>query len=171
MMNSCELPYRRVSAFKAVVRFLTSRKAFEDMAVDHDVSLTLTKSPELRSRFVDDRLDQYRTEVRGNVYRRFPVVRVALYRTGALVVMSAIVGLVLGALLKIQFGPPPPMINSALQIIGAGIVLWATIWRVDVDAQTIGGETLLERTHWWLFRALYVVGSFLFFVAYTWSAQ
>lgn len=171
MMNSYELPYRCVSALKAVVRFLTNRKAFEDMAVDHDVSLTLTKSPDLRTQFVGDRLDQYRTEIRGKVDRRLPVVRAALYRAGALVAISAIVGLGLGALLKIQFGPPPSLINSALQMVGAGIILWATIWQLEVDAQTMSGETLLERTHWWLFRALYVVGSFLFFIAYTWSVQ
>lgn len=168
-MKTYELPYRKVSAAKAVLRFLFCRKFFAEMAVEHDASLTLTKSSDLRNQFVGARLDEYKSEIRTNVVQRLPLVRRAFFVAGLTVTVSAVLGLVTGVFLKYQLGVLPAAINSALQMVGAGIVLWATIWQLDANAQTGSGETLLERTHWWLFRTLYVVGTIMFFVAYTWS--
>lgn len=168
-MEPHEEPYRNVSLIKAALFFLFRKKAFTDLAVSHDVSQCVTKNKDLRNRFVGERLDQYKTEIRENYAKRYPILRGAFVTAGLLVFFSALFGLAAGYVLKASLGPVPSFVNSGFQIIGAGLILWVTIWQLDVEVQTMGGETLLERVHSWLFRALYSVGTILFFVAYTWA--
>lgn len=169
-MEDYEQPYRTVSRIAALVSFAFRPKAFVKMATEHDVSLTLTKNKTLRETHLPgEKLEEYRDEVRGYAGQRLPIVRKAFLRAGVRVFCAALLGLALGWAMKGVFGALSPAMNSGIQMLGAALVLWATIWQLDADVQTMGGETLLERTHWWMFCSLYLLGTTLFFIAYTWS--
>jgi hypothetical protein len=64
-------------------------------------------------------------------------------------VLSAIY---IGALLSEAFGAPLLKITRGLQVVGAGLLLWATLWELGWGFRSWVGESLPERVHRWIFR-------------------
>lgn len=58
----------------------------------------------------------------------------------------------------------------ALQAIGAAIILGATLGQFGRKHESIGGENLADEMNGYIFRALYVVGTFLFVMSVSWDA-
>jgi hypothetical protein len=56
-------------------------------------------------------------------------------------------------------GPGPTRLLATLQIVGATVLLWATLFVRGWDIQTIGGVTLTERVNRWIYRLLYCLGT------------
>lgn len=54
---------------------------------------------------------------------------------------------------------------SWLQYGGIGILLWATLAKQGWNIQTYGGQSTAEKVDQWIFRGLYVVGSFCFYLS------
>ena len=50
---------------------------------------------------------------------------------------------------------------AALQVVGASLLLWATLFVRGFEIQTNAGVTLTERVNQWLYRFLYCVGTAL----------
>ena len=65
--------------------------------------------------------------------------------------------------------PTQPVLNW-LQYGGIGILLWATLAKQGWNIQTWGGKTTAEKADQWVFRILYVVGSFCLFLSVMWPA-
>lgn len=58
-------------------------------------------------------------------------------------------------------GSNNPFAEELLQYIGIGVLLWATLANAGWNIQTMNGDTIPELVNEWMFRVLYVIGSFL----------
>lgn len=86
-------------------------------------------------------------------------VRRALWTSLILVLCSILVGYGAGATLRSLGSPATSKLVGGLQVAGATLVLWATLFVRGWDIQTIGGVTLTERVNQWLYRSLYCLGT------------
>jgi hypothetical protein len=57
-----------------------------------------------------------------------------------------------------------------LQAAGAAVILGATLAEIGRKIESYGGATLPEQMNGFMFRTLYVVGTFLFVVSVSWDA-
>jgi hypothetical protein len=137
--------------------------------VEHDIGWSFSTQPDIRQHYSGEHIKDYEREMLAAAMKRSGVVRQALFFAARLVVFSSLAGFAIGWLFHRYLGSIPPLLNSVLQVTGAGTLLWATIWQLGADVRTMGGESLVERVHSWLFRGLYILGTVLFFVAYAWS--
>lgn len=96
------------------------------------------------------------------------LIRSSLF-TAFLVVASAIAAALLTALvlqsLQIQ---KSQNWNVWLQFGGIGVLLWATLGRVETPIQTWDGGTIPERVDQWLYRTLYIAGSYALALSVAW---
>jgi hypothetical protein len=89
--------------------------------------------------------------------------------SSALAVFSALgLAIVTGWILHQFAVPMPPGMHSVLEYIGIGILLWATLARAENAIETIDGESLTERVDFWLYRILYIVGSYFLALLVAW---
>lgn len=59
-------------------------------------------------------------------------------------------------------GGTTAVLVRGLQIVGATVLLWATLFVRGWDIQTFGGVTLTERVNRWIYRLLYCFGTAAF---------
>lgn len=89
------------------------------------------------------------------------VVRHAFVYGFLLVAASAIFGLLLGLLLQLWLQCFTSTAVAWLQLVGACILLWGTLFVRGWDIQSHGGVTFTERVNQWLYRFLYCLGTAL----------
>ena len=89
-------------------------------------------------------------------------VRRALWASLVWVLCSIGVGYLGGKAIGTVNGAVTDNLANALQIVGATILLWATLFVRGWDIQTIGGVTLTERVNRWMYRFLYCLGTAAF---------
>ena len=88
-------------------------------------------------------------------------VRNALSRSFLLVAASATAGVAAGWFMAgLKYCATPGNV-AALQVVGASLLLWATLFVRGFEIQTNAGVTLTERVNQWLYRFLYCVGTAL----------
>lgn len=80
-------------------------------------------------------------------------------------------GLIVGFLCRHLAGVLGSFASSTLQAVAVAIILWATLWQLTRDLQSLGGDSLSERVHRWVFNSLYTLGTFVLFVVYAWQSQ
>jgi hypothetical protein len=96
-------------------------------------------------------------------------IRSALFGAFVVVASSIAAALVTGAVLTNLAIAKSQAWNAWLQFGGIGVLLCATLARVDPSAiQTYDGGTLPERVDLWLYRFLYVVGSYALALSVAW---
>jgi hypothetical protein len=96
-------------------------------------------------------------------------VRRALVTSLLLVAVAVLLGWLTGTLLAIVCGPPTLSTNRVLQFIGVGVLLWATLAKQGWNIQSYNGNTLPELVDRWIYRTLYVIGSYILVVSVAWS--
>ena len=89
------------------------------------------------------------------------VLRNALWWSLVAVVSSVVAGTALGFLLKKALVQRPGSIPIVLQVVGAMLLLWGTLFVRGWDIQSYGGVMLTERVNRWLYRSLYCIGTAL----------
>jgi len=57
---------------------------------------------------------------------------------------------------------------TVLQITGAGLLLWGTLFIRGWEIQTWKGQTLIERVNRWIYRGLYCWGTAILVASLTW---
>jgi hypothetical protein len=169
-MEDFERPYLKVSRLKAVFLFLFHRRAFLDMAAEHDVAWVISKSPDIRKSYLAGDYTPNREDVRAQASDRADGLRKSLFQAMLIVGVSAIAAIPVGLAARSYIGELGRITGNALQAVAAGIILWATLWQLTRELQSFGGHSLPERVHSWLFNGLYTLGTFLFFVVYAWQA-
>jgi ABC-type arginine/histidine transport system permease subunit len=97
------------------------------------------------------------------------VVFRAFWMSLVLVLVSALVGAVLGVFFGLVIGTVSSRIISWLQIAGASVLLWGTLFVRGWEIQTFKGQTLIERVNRWIYRALYCVGTAVLVSSLTWT--
>lgn len=75
------------------------------------------------------------------------------------VLCSIAAGYIGGRLVGTVSGQPSGVLVRGLQVFGAVILLWATLFVRGWDIQTFGGVTLTERVNRWIYRLLYCLGT------------
>jgi hypothetical protein len=98
------------------------------------------------------------------------VVRRAFFKSALLVVASGIVGYLGGIATGAVHICASPKHVMWLQIVGACVLLWGTLFVRGWDIQTYGGLTLTERVNQWIYRALYCVGTAVVVFSVAWPS-
>lgn len=97
------------------------------------------------------------------------LIRSTLFASFAVVAGAIVAAFVSGATLKAMGIAKSPEWNAWLQYGGIGVLLWATLARVDQSTiATWDGGTLPERVDLWLYRLLYVAGSYPLALSVAW---
>lgn len=96
------------------------------------------------------------------------IVCKAFWKSLGLIVLSAGFGGIIGYLLRCNNRPSPTTINI-LQIIGAGLLLWGTLFVRGWEIQTWSGVTLGERVNRWIYCVLYCVGTSILICSLVWN--
>jgi hypothetical protein len=96
------------------------------------------------------------------------IVRRAFWTALALVIGAILLGLICGRVLRFFIGRPIPELVTWLQIIGAGLLLWGTLFVRGWDIQTYGGVSLTERVNQWIYRFLYFLGTAVLTLSVAW---
>ena len=86
-------------------------------------------------------------------------VRHAVWESLLWVLCSIAAGYVGGRLLGAVSGQATGALVRGLQVLGATVLLWATLFVRGWDIQSIGGVTLTERVNRWIYRLLYCLGT------------
>lgn len=86
-------------------------------------------------------------------------VRRALWHSLFWVLGSIATGYLSGKVLGLLIGETSAVLVRVLQIAGATVLLWATLFVRGWDIQTHGGVTLTERVNRWIYRLLYCIGT------------
>jgi len=152
--NAVSTPWAIVLLFFAPSRLVAH-------SVDHAIrsqpgGLTSEREAELRASFTRQFQEALRL-IRASLLRAF------------LVVAAAVAGAFLtSVVLKMQGVLKSENWNVGLQFAGIGVLLWATLGRVESPIQTLEGETFPERVDQWLYRLLYVVGSYALALSVIW---
>jgi len=97
------------------------------------------------------------------------IVRHALLLSSVLVLISGSIGFISGFIAKILFGAPTGTTIKILQVCGALILLWATLFVRGWEIQTYAGVTFSERANQWVYRALYCVGTAIILFSLAWT--
>jgi predicted MFS family arabinose efflux permease len=95
-------------------------------------------------------------------------VRRAFWQSLALVLMSALLGYLAGVALGSALGCAPGWAIKGLQIVGAGILLWATLFVRGWEIQSYRGVTLTERVNRWIYRSMYCKGTVVLVASLSW---
>ncbi|PPC93176.1 MAG: hypothetical protein CTY33_09230 [Methylotenera sp.] len=99
------------------------------------------------------------------------VIRRAFWLSLLLVILSGIFGGASGLLAGQVFGPASPRLISTLQVIGACILLWGTLFVRGWEIQTYKGHTLIEMVNQWLYRTLYCIGTAVLVASLIWPTS
>jgi hypothetical protein len=97
------------------------------------------------------------------------VVSRAFWTAVVVVAAAALVGALLGLTLGRVIGTPTPRGVAILQIVGASILLLATIYVRGPAIETYDRETLIERVDRWIYCAGYFLGTAAIVASLAWS--
>jgi len=97
------------------------------------------------------------------------VVSRAFWTPVVIVAAAALFGALTGLGLGRAFGPATPKGIAVLQIIGASILLLATLYVRGPAIETYDRETLIERVDRWLYCGGYFIGTAAIVASLAWS--
>ena len=160
----------KVNPITAIFLFLVCPTRFVRRSVEHDVALEFQTNQQLLSTYPNrqlppDRLKNFEEMAWDRTKKIRSAFFVALSSTAAAIILGLLTGCWIGRVA----GKPVPVILSALQITGAGMILVATLALVGWEIQSFKGQTLSEKVNRWLFRTLYWLGTFVFVVSLGWT--
>lgn len=146
----------------AIVLLIVSPSRLVTYSVDHAIrsqpgTLTPEKEQDLRDSFTA----QFSESV--------SLVRSSLWNALMIVVVAIVAALISAYVLQVMGIYKSSLWDAWLQYGGVGILLWATLGRVESAIQTVDGGTLPERVDLWLYRGLYVVGSYALALYVAWG--
>lgn len=116
----------------------------------------------------DDKIRQERTDKQIQERSAF-IVRRAFYKSLILVSVAGLFGGCLGLLVGNIIGCADSKFIVALQVSGALILLWGTLFVRGWEIQTYSGVRLTERVNQWIYRFLYFTGTALLVFSLTWQ--
>ncbi len=96
------------------------------------------------------------------------VIRRAFWLSLVLVLLSGAIGGFAGFVAGQVFGVASSHLISSLQVIGACILLWGTLFVRGWEIETYVGHTLIERVNQWLYRTLYCIGTAVLVASLIW---
>jgi hypothetical protein len=167
-MEDIEKTYKEISRVRAILLFLFSKKRFIDLSIKHDAGLTITEEKDLREKWLAGQYKPDENKLRNNATKRTDNLKKSFLLSGLFVLGSVIAAYFTGICLTKLYSPATDAYIKALQVIGAALLLWPTLWELGWHLRSWGGSTLPERTHNWIFRTLYILGTYSLFLSVTW---
>ena len=147
---------------------IAAPERFVARATDHAITVEFERNRQLLEQFPDKKLPaQRRTEFEANVRSQAKLVRSSVLSSIGITLTAIAVGVLAGVALERVFGLPSKLALYLLQGAGASIVLGATLSEIGLG---IPAEPLFRSVNAFLFRWLYVTGTFLFVVSVAWDA-
>lgn len=155
---------------KEVILLVFYPSRFIVYATELNVRKEFETNKQLRESFPDGRLpaerlkefEEYVSKSTNRIRRSFVV--------GFGWVLFAIAGgWTCGSSLSCLLGPAPKIFVSFLQLAAAGILLGATLSLTGWEIQTGSGQTIPEGVNRWLYRALYIIGTWILILSLTWA--
>ena len=159
-----------MNPIRGMLLLLFSPRRFVALAAEDAIKYEMNRAPEVRDpttgRYPADRCASIETSIRGQVATiRYGILSSIGITTGT-IVAGALAGLMLRAACQ-----PVKWVVYALQAAGAAVILGATLAEVGRDIETWDRTTIPERVNSYTFRALYVLGTFLFVLSVAWDAD
>ncbi|HQT00592.1 MAG TPA: hypothetical protein PL023_09830 [Thiobacillus sp.] len=108
---------------------------------------------------------QERNQSTSQAERSINQIRSSLFWSFVLVAGAVLVASVIGKVYFALGGAHCQTAEEILQYSGIGVLLWATLGKAGWSIQTTNGDTIPELVNELVFRALYVLGSFLLALA------
>jgi len=140
--------------------------------VEHDLEREWETNAEWRSAYPDRRVPPEKTQnFRNLAASRTAKLRSAVFGSLVTTLAAVIAGFAAGALLHRLFGPAPSLLLGGLQLTGAGVLLGATLAEVGREIESWTQQTLAEKVNRWVFRTLYVLGTFVLVVSVGWTGR
>jgi hypothetical protein len=96
------------------------------------------------------------------------IVSHAFWFALVLVLVSGAVGAVAGLVCGLTLGVASARVITWLQLAGALLLLWGTLFVRGWQIQTYRGQTLIERVNQWIYRAFYCLGTATLVASLTW---
>ena len=150
---------------------IAAPERFVARATDHAITVEFERNRQLLEQFPDKKLPaQRRTEFEANVRSQAKLVRSSVLSSIGITLTAIAVGVLAGVALERVFGLPSKLALYLLQGAGASIVPGATLSEVGRRIETYSQRSLSEEVNAFLFRWLYVTGTFLFVVSVAWDA-
>jgi cytochrome c biogenesis protein CcdA len=138
---------------KEIMIFVFNPSRFIQMAVDHD------------KRLPQEEPKSHEEEVRKDTY----FIRHCLIVGLLLAFLTLAAGVISAMILGRFISPASRMLIIILQSFAAIIILGATIsFCLSFKITTWCGETLLEKTNRWLYCTLYIIGTWILVMSFTW---
>ena len=100
---------------------------------------------------------------------RIYAVRRALWRSFRLLILSALFGGSIGLFLHYCCSQSPPFMIIILQVVGAGLLLWGTLFVRGWEIRSWCGIMLTERVNQWIYRFLYCLGTGIIICSLIWT--
>ena len=95
----------------------------------------------------------------------------AFWASFILIILFSVIGSAIGLLLKCFYGVPSSLAVNTLQIIGAGLLLWGTLFVRGFEIESYCCVTLGERVNQWLYRTLYCIGTAVIISSLVWGLK
>jgi hypothetical protein len=150
---------------------LAAPERFVARATEHAIAVEFERNRQLREQFPDKNLPvQRRIEFEANVRSQATLVRSSVLSGIGITLAAIALGVLVGVVLARLAGAPSKLALYLLQGAGAAILLGATLSEIGRKIETFSQESLSEEVNAFLFRTLYVVGTFLFVVSVAWDA-
>ena len=157
--------------FKALGMLLLSRRRFNEIAADYDISRELETNKELRSRYPSGELPpDARKSFEDDTRERTEKLRTGYFAGLFYVVVAVVIAWASGNMIHRMVGPPPPLVSDVLHVVSAAMLLGATLSKLGWELQTIKDRTLAEKFNRHLFRFLMVTGTYLLIMSLSWSS-
>lgn len=86
-------------------------------------------------------------------------VRSAFWTSLVLVLVFSALGFIAGKLMGVAGRCATPNTISTAQVIGAGVLLWGTLFVRGWEVQSYSGVQFPERVNQWIYRGLYCIGT------------
>ena len=153
---------KTISTWWAVVLMIFAPSRLIAHSVDH----ALRSQPEPLN---PERERTLRSDFEKHFHKSVFVIRSSVFASFAVVAGAVTAAFVTGVILRAIGAAKSTEWNAWLQYGGIGILLWATLARVDQSAiETWDGGTLPERIDLWLYRWLYIAGSYPLALSVAW---
>jgi hypothetical protein len=102
---------------------------------------------------------------------RIKKVHHAFWASLVLILVFGTLGVVAGFILRCFYGVAPSSAINILQIIGAGLLLWGTLFVRGFEIESYACVTLSERVNQWLYRTMYCIGTAVIICSLAWASN
>lgn len=108
------------------------------------------------------------TKFRDSTKKRTNKIRASFFSASLFTLFAILFGISCGCLASWLIGKPFGVVIPVLQVLGAGVLLSATLALLGKSIESWGGGSIPEKTNVWLFKAQYWIGTAVIVFSLAW---